>query len=144
MTLTNLKVQAAKPKDKKYKLYDALGLYLEVWTNGAKYWRYKYRIHNKEKLISLGVYPEITLAEARKRCLNHRELITQNIDPSTAKKDAKREARRNVENSFEVVARQWHDIFKHKWTERHAGTVLHRLEVDIFPEIGSYPISIAP
>jgi integrase len=141
MSLTNLKCQNAKPDMKTQKLFDGRGLFLEVRSSGAKYWRLKYRYLGKEKLLALGVYPEISLSEARERCLEARKLLDDNIDPSTAKKDARRTARNNVENSFEAIARQWHDTFKHKWTERHAKTVLHRMETDIFPEIGSHPIA---
>lgn len=141
MRLTNLKCQNAKPKDKIYKLFDGRGLFLEVRPNGAKYWRMKYRFLGKEKLLALGVYPEISLSDARESCLEARKKLDQNVDPSTSKKEAKRIAKKNSEHSFEKLAREWHENFKGKWTERHSKNVLHRLEMDIFPEIGSMPIT---
>lgn len=141
MNLTDIKCKNAKPRDKKYKLYDARGLYLEVRPNGSKYWRFRYRYLEKEKLLSLGVYPEISLAEARERCLDARKLLHDNIDPSAERKDAKVRAKAGADNSFEAIARQWHDNFKEKWSDRHATTVINRLERDIFPEIGKMPIT---
>ncbi|MFN3699970.1 MAG: tyrosine-type recombinase/integrase [Alphaproteobacteria bacterium] len=141
MSLTNIKCQNAKPTEKKYKLFDGRGLFLEVRPNGAKYWRMKYRYLGKEKLLAMGVYPEISLVEARDKCLAARKLLDENIDPSGAKQEARRIAKQNADNSFEVIAREWHENFKGKWTERHAKTVLHRLEMDIFPEIGAMPIT---
>lgn len=140
MKLTNLKCQNAKPKEKKYKLFDGRGLYLEIRPNGAKYWRMKYHYLGTEKLLALGVYPEISLSDAREDCLEARKLIADNIDPSTAKKEARQKAKNNAEHSFEAVARQWHDTFKDKWSKRHATTVLSRMERDIFKEFGSKPI----
>lgn len=141
MKLTHIKCQSAKPKEKTYKLFDGHGLFLEIRPNGARYWRVKYRHLGKEKLLALGTYPEISLGEAREKCLEARKKLEKNIDPSTAKQEAKRLAKQNAENSFEVIARQWHENFKDKWTQRHADTVIRRMERDIFPEIGVYPIA---
>ena len=121
-------------------MYDAKGLFLEIRPNGAKYWRFKYRYMDKEKLLSLGVYPEVTLAKAREKCFEMREQLDNNINPSTSRKEVKRRAKENADHSFEVIARQWHENFKHKWSERHAKTTLGRMEGDIFPEIGQMPI----
>jgi len=141
MKLTNLKCQNAKPKDKKYKIFDGRGLFIEIRPNGAKYWRMKYNYLGKEKLMALGVYPEVSLSDARDKCIAARKKLDQNIDPMAAKQELKRLAKQNADNSFEVIARQWHDNFKHKWSERHSNTVLRRLEHDVFPEIGSMPIA---
>lgn len=116
-------------------------MYLEVRPNGAKYWRMKYRYLGTEKLLALGVYPEISLSDAREDCLEARKLLSENIDPSTAKKDARQKAKENAEHSFEAIARRWHDTLKHKWTDRHAKTVLRRMEHDIFTEFGARPIT---
>ena len=141
MALTNLQCQKAKPKDKPYKLSAGRGLYLEVMPNGSKYWRMKYRFNGKEKRLTLGVYDEVSLKEADSRCTEARKLLEQNIDPSQAKQKAKRSAEQHAENTFEAMAQEWHENFKHKWTDRHAKTVIRRLEHDIFPEIGSLPIA---
>lgn len=145
MKLTNIQCKNAKPKEKPYRLAAGRGLYLEIMPNGSKYWRMKYRIKAdgrlKEKRIAFGVYPEISLKDADEKCTDARKLLDQNLDPLAAKKEAKRSAEINSENSFENIARKWHDNFKHKWSDRHATTMLRRLERDIFPEIGSMPIT---
>lgn len=141
MTLTNLQCKNAKPKEKPYKLGAGRGLYLHVMTNGKRYWRMKYRFAGKEKLLAFGVYPEISLKEAEEKCTEARKLLEQNIDPNKAKKNNKENAEERASNTFESTAREWHDNFKHKWTTRHANTVLRRLERDVFPEIGYMPIT---
>lgn len=141
MKLTDLKCKSTKPEEKTRKLFDGKGLYLEVRPNGAKYWRMKYRYMGVEKLLALGVYPEISLANARSQCLEARKTLNDNLDPSALRQQAKVWAKQNAENSFEAIARQWHKTFEEKWSERHAKTVLKRLENDIFPEFGSVPIS---
>lgn len=144
MKLTNVQCKNAKPKEKPYKLSAGRGMYLEIMPNGSKYWRMKYRIKAdgklKEKRIAFGVYPEISLKEADEKCTETRKLLSQNLDPLETKKEAKRIAEINSENSFESIARKWHETFKDKWTDRHANTVLRRLEHDVFSEIGSIPI----
>lgn len=141
MKLTDIACKSAKPKNKTYKLADGGGLYLEITTTGSKLWRMKYRIHGKEKRLSLGIYPIVTLAEAREGRDAAKKLLNQNVDPSADKQEQKKEAARNAENTFKALALEWHENFKHKWTQRHADTVLRRLEIDIFPEIGSMPIT---
>jgi integrase len=141
MALTNLQCKNAKPKDKAYKLAAGRGLYLNIMPSGSKYWRMKYRFTGKEKLLALGVYPEVSLKEADEKCTEARKLLEQNIDPQQAKQSAKQNAETKAENTFEVIARAWHDNFKHKWTDRHANTMLRRLERDIFPAVGSLPIT---
>jgi len=141
MKLTELKCRNSKAKEKAYKLFDGRGMFLEIRSNGAKYWRMKYRYLGKEKLLALGVYPEVTLSEAREKCLDARRLLENNEDPVAKKKEAKLFADARGGNTFEKLARQWHETFEDKWTERHAKTVLHRLEIDIFPHIGHLPMT---
>jgi len=141
MSLTDKKCQNLNSKDKVYRVPDGRGLNLEVRPNGGKYWRMRYRYFGKAKLLSLGVYPEVSLKDARDRCLEARKLLDNNIDPSIAKKEAKRIAKQNSDNSFEIIAREWHENIKSKWTERHATTVLARLERDVFPAIGNMPVT---
>ncbi len=140
MALTNLQCKNAKPKDKPYKLAVGRGLYLEVMPNGSKYWRMKYRFNGKEKRLAFGVYPEVSLKDADEKCTEARKLLEQHLDPSQAKQSAKENAEIKAENTFEVIARNWHNNFKHKWSDKHANTMLRRLERDIFPAIGSLPI----
>ncbi|MCB1782853.1 MAG: tyrosine-type recombinase/integrase [Alphaproteobacteria bacterium] len=145
MKLTDTACKAAKPKEKPYRLADGGGLYLEITPTGSKLWRMKYRVKVgdkfKEKRLSLGIYPTITLAEAREGREKAKKLLAQGIDPSTQKQEEKKEAARDAQNTFKALALEWHENFKDKWTKRHADTVLRRLEMDIFPEIGSMPIT---
>ncbi|MGH1375237.1 MAG: tyrosine-type recombinase/integrase [Alphaproteobacteria bacterium] len=141
MKLTDIKCKSAKPTEKPYKLFDGQGLYLDVRANGSKYWRLKYRINNKEKLLALGVYPEISLADAREKRREARKMIDGGIDPSQDRKKKKILSLENAENTFEVIAREWHENNKSKWSERYAEGIMTRLETYIFPEIGSYPIT---
>ena len=141
MKLSNLQCKNAKPKEKSYRIAAGRGLYLEIAPNGSKYWRMKYRFNGKEKRLAFGVYPEVSLKEADERCSESRKCLEQNIDPSQAKKAAKHEAEQKSENTFEAIALEWHDKFRHKWSDGHANTMLRRLERDIFPEIGSLPIT---
>ncbi|MCB1840904.1 MAG: tyrosine-type recombinase/integrase [Alphaproteobacteria bacterium] len=143
--LTNIQCKNAQPKHKPYKIAAGRGLYLEVMPNGSKYWRMKYRIKVdgklKEKRIAFGVYPETSLREADEKCTEARKLLDQNLDPSSVRKRTKRAAEINSGDTFEALARKWHENFKHKWTDRHAKTVIHRLERDIFPEFGPFPVN---
>lgn len=144
MKLTNIQCKNAKPKEKPYKMAAGRGLYLEVMPNGSKYWRMKYRVKAdgklKEKRIAFGKYPDISLKEADEKCTEARKLLDQDLDPSTVRRETRRAAEINSDNNFEAIARRWHETFKEKWTDRHANTVLRRLETDVFSEIGSMPI----
>ena len=145
MKLTVKECDNAKAKEKVYRIPDGRGLNLEIRPNGGKYWRMRYRYLGKAKMLALGVYPEVSLKEARDLCTDARRLLSENIDPTAQKKETKRIARENADNSFEVIAREWHENKSHSWTARHAKTVLNRLQNDIFPEIGHLPIAdIAP
>jgi integrase len=141
MKLTNTACNAAKPKEKPYKKADGGGLYLLVNPDGSKYWRMKYRFLDKEKLLSFGTYPLISLADAREEREKAKKLLASGIDPSTAKKDTKRTAVRNSQNTFKAVALEWHENQKGRWSHHHYNNVLHRMETDIFPFIGSEPIA---
>jgi len=150
--LSDLKIRQAKPQEKDYKLYDAEGLYLQVTPAGGKLWKYKYRFDGKERKLSLGAYPVITLIDAREARLAAQRLLAQGIDPGSDKK-ARQRATADSENTVEVVTRAWHATFstsptkprgqanQKTWTEGHAIKLLHRLEKDIFPVIGSIPMA---
>lgn len=141
MKLTNTACDNAKPKEKPYKMADGQGMYLDIRPNGAKYWRLRYRMHDKQKLMALGVYPEVSLKEAREKRREARKLIAEGIDPSKNKRDEKRKATINANNTFEAVAREWHNNQKGRWSENHYNNVLHRLQTDVFPYIGSDPVA---
>jgi integrase len=139
MALTDTKVRNAKPKNKQFKIFDGDGLFLLVSPAGGKWWRFKYRFGGKEKLLSLGTYPEVSLAQARERHNIVRQQVAAGIDPSVARK-AKKSAKGLDENSFESVAREWHLKFSPTWTPGHATTIRRRLENDVLPFIGARPI----
>ncbi|MAE51229.1 MAG: integrase [Micavibrio sp.] len=140
MKLSDIKIKNAKPADKAYKMFDGGGLYLEILPTGKKLWRLKYYFLSKEKRISLGAYPLVTLAEARDAREDAKKLLLKDIDPSTARKDKKVEASRNAENTFKAVALEWHDMNKERWSKNYAYKVLKGLELNVFPFIGHRPI----
>ena len=141
MKLKDSECKNAKGKAKPYKLGDGKGFYLEVTPKGAKYWRLKYRMGDKEKRLSIGVYPAIKLKEARQAMLEAKELIALGIDPSLDKQKKKALYKTSNANTFEAVAREWYENRKSRWTDNYAKNVIDRLEKDIFPQLGIYPIS---
>lgn len=140
MALTDAKIRTAKPQTKDQKLADSGGLYLLLTRKGHKYWRLKYRFQGKEKLLALGVYPEIGLADARERRDEARKLKAKGIDPGAFKQEQKElEAEKN-ENSFEKIAREWYALQLTKWSPYYAKQVMQRLEKDVFTAVGNTPI----
>lgn len=108
MALTDTAIRNSKSRDKPYKLSDGAGLYLLINPTGSKLWRLKYKFAAKEKLLSIGAYPVITLASAREKALEAKKMLADNIDPSQVKKEEKLKALVESENSFKVIARSWH------------------------------------
>ena len=141
MPLTDRQVKAAKPQEKKYKISDEKGLYLEVRPNGSKYWRMKYRFHGKEKLAAFGVYPDVTLAAAREQRDSARQQLTIGIDPSAAKKALKQAGRTASENSFELIAREWFSVRMSDKSKGHQNRTMRALENHLFRSVGNRPIS---
>ena len=107
MPLSVVAISKAKPKDKPYKMFDGGGLYLFVQPTGAKWWRYKYRFAGKEKVLPIGVFPEVDLRAARDRHFQARKDVEAGIDPAEKKREVKRHARLAAEHSFESIAREW-------------------------------------
>ena len=141
MALSNTAIINAKATLKAYKLYDIDGLFLQVTPNGGKWWRLKYRFGGKEKLLSLGTYPEISLSQARQRRDDARKLLATDIDPSENRKQAKVISKLNADNSFEIVAREWWQSHMTNKADSHKEKVIRRFELYLFPWIGSKPIS---
>lgn len=141
MPLTNIACKNAKPSPKARKLADGGGLYLEVLPSGGKYWRMKYRFNGKEKRLAFGVYPDVTLDEAREERNKAKKILVEGKDPSDLKKQDKLIAKVSYENTFENVAREWHEGQKALWVPSHATRIIHRLEKDVFSKIGTRPIS---
>ena len=143
--LTDTAVRNAKPGAKDYRLSDGAGLYLVVKTNGSKLWRWSFEFHGKEKLLSYGQYPIVTLAKAREAHQEARQQKASGVDPTEAKKQAqkikdKKEAEARQKKTFEEVARDWFKTWAKGQSERYADTVRYRLEGDIFPALGSKAI----
>jgi len=141
MALKDIVVRNAKPREKAYKLSDEKGLYLFIKPNGSKAWRLKYRFLGKEKTLSIGLYPDVSLSDARNARDNARKQLADKIDPGLAKQVSKRSAKETTENSFESIAREWFTKYSSKWSPSHGERILRRLEKDIFPWIGKRPIS---
>ncbi len=141
MKLTDKACKNAQPHEKPRKMADGKGLYLEVRPNGGKYWRFKYRIGGKEKRISLGVYPETSLKEARIACDEARKQVIQGNDPSFLRQEAKSQQILDATNSFESVAREWFSMQQAKWSPKHAAKIINWLEKDVFPYLGAMQIN---
>ena len=144
MPLTDTAIRNAKPKEKQYKMADSNGLYLLVRPNGGKYFRWDYRFYGKRKTMALGVYPQVSLKAARQKCSEAQVLLADEIDPMEYKREVKLKRNDDFENSFEAIAREWFLKNKHTWSEKHAYTVISRLENNIFPWLGSKQISDIP
>ena len=141
MALTDTAIRAAKPKDRLYKLADRGGLYgLPLVHHGARLWRLKYRLGGREKILSIGAYPAVSLALAREKREEAKILLAQGSDPSQAKQDAKRKLREATSNSFRVIAEEFLDKLRR---EERAPTTLSKIEWMlglVYGEIGEKPI----
>lgn len=142
MPLTDTKVKNAKPLDKEYKLTDGFGMFLRVTPKGSRYWQMAYRFEGKQKIFSIGVYPAVSLADARQRRDEAKRLLAQGIDPNVKKQAEVKElkAKRDNTRSFRFVAKAWFST-KKKWSEDYRNTVLTRLETYIFPDIGNKDVT---
>lgn len=136
--LSDLAVRAAKPGEKPFKVTDGQGLYLLVNPNGSRWWRWDYRRpEGNRNTLSLGVYPDVSLKQARERRDEARRLLADGIDPG-----AKRQAEKIAQSdSFEAVAREWFAKFSPNWAPSHSSKIITRLEKDIFPWVGSRPVN---
>ncbi|MHC1790670.1 tyrosine-type recombinase/integrase [Solidesulfovibrio sp.] len=135
MPLTDAAVRNAKATDKTVRLKDERGLYLEINPKGGKWWRLRYWLAGKENRLSLGVYPDVSLKDARERRDEARKLIANGVDPSKARQEEKAEAAAEA-LTFEHVAREWYERFKPKWSPSHSLDVIQRLEKNVFPSLG--------
>jgi integrase len=139
--LSDAQIKRAKAGPKVAKLFDGHGLYLEVQPSGAKFWRFRYRQANgKETTIAFGPYPEVSLADARNKRTEARRILLEGGDPLQQREQARRESVRATEYTFRKVAAEWHNVKQKSWSPDYAHNVLHRLEMDIFPDLGRLPI----
>ncbi len=132
-------IKSAKPKDKPYRLSDGKGLFLLINPNGSKWWRFHYRYIGKQKTLSMGVFPEVGLADARKKISEARKLLADGVDPSIERKEEK--LTNQEQNSFKNIAFQWLDLKSSKWSDGHTNGVKRSLELNIFPFIGNILIN---
>lgn len=139
--LTDVVIRQAKAEQKTYRKSDGKGLYIEIRPTGSKYWRLAYRFTGKQKTLALGVYPEVGLSEARDERDSARKLLRKGVDPLFDRQRRNAEQKAASDNSFETIAREWHEVRKGEWNTRHAGRTLKWMETDLFPAIGKRPIS---
>ncbi|MBQ5145263.1 DUF4102 domain-containing protein [Klebsiella pneumoniae] len=142
MSLTDIKAKNAKPLQKEYKLTDGFGMFLRVTPKGSKYWQMAYRFEGKQKLFSIGVYPAVSLSDARQRRDEARRLLAQGIDPNAKKQTEAKElkAKRDNTRSFRTVAKAWFAT-KTKWSDDYGDAVWKRLETYVFPVIGDKDVA---
>ena len=141
MKLNARQVDAAKPRENAYKLADGAGLYLEVVPSGSRYWRMKYRFNGKEKRMAFGVYPAVSLAQARALRDEAKKKLAEGIDPSFAKKEEKLVRDVRLHNTFQAVALEWHGTKVSRWSEGYASDIIEAFNKDIFPYIGQQPVN---
>lgn len=140
MALTDTKIRNLKPKEKPYKVADGKGLYIFIGKT-SKLWKLKYRYNGTEQKASYGSYPEISLAEARRKRDEDRNLLAEGINPALQKKETQLINKLSSDNTFELVALEWHKKNKANWTTEHGNRILSRLTKDIFPWLGQFPIA---
>lgn len=141
MALKDVQIRNAKPREKQYKLFDERGLFLIVTPKGKKWWRFRYAFDGKEKLLSLGTYPDVSLEKARERRETARKLLADKVDPGEQRKAQKATKQERLANSFEVVAREWYAKYSPTWVDSHGERIIRRFERDIFPWLGEKPIA---
>ncbi len=146
MALTNTSIVNAKPKDKAYKLSDTGGLYLYIHPSGSKTWRMKYRLDGRERVLTIGKYSKDldsghSLLSARSMRDKAKKLLVEGVDPSIEKQRKKNENRQRQSESFELIAREWWEMKKARWSSKHGQAVIHTLEQNIFPSLGKRPIA---
>lgn len=142
MPLCDLDCRQAKSRIKAYRLYDSGGLYLDIKPTGTKVWRLKYKFYDREKLLTIGKYPNISLLKARLTQAEAKKNIENGIDPAQQKQDRKRDERFKQTQTFELVAKEWHERNFDIWSVDHAKDILRRLQNNVFPYIGKKPINI--
>jgi integrase len=141
MPITDTAIRNAKTVDKPVKLYDGQGMFVLVTPVGGKWWRFRYRFDGKEKLLSLGTYPDISLKDARERREAARKLIAQGIDPGAERKAEKAAVAALAGNCFESICREWLEQRKSTVDPAQHVKTLARMQNDVFPWLGAKPIT---
>ena len=143
MALNATQVKQAKPGEKPYKLWDGGGLFLLINRNGSKYWRYEYRSGGKEKVFALGVYPEVSLKQAREKHQSARAELAKGNDSGETRKLEKLTRHLAAAESFEAVAREWFDQNMSGKSDSYRVRTNRILEKDLYPVLGNRPIASA-
>lgn len=138
--LTDAEIKRTKRREKAFKLSDGGGLHLFITPTGGKLWRFRYEFSGKEKVLSIGPYSAISLADARKARDAAKESLREGKDPGTVKKLKKLTGEVQTGQTFETIAREWFEVQKSQWVARHASDVIGSLEDEVFPHIGGAPI----
>jgi integrase len=141
VALTDIQVKKAKGKEKPYKMSDGGNLFLWVTPSGGKIWRWAYRHESKEKLMSLGKYPDVSLARARERHLEERRLLAEGLDPMEQRKTDKTAERIASENSFACISARWLEHWQDGKSPRHVDQTRRRLDANILPTLGALPVT---
>lgn len=141
MTLTDMAVRNAKPRDKQYKLTDGGGMFLLVAPTGGRLWRLAYRYQGKQKTLALGAYPQVSLADAREKRDEAKQLLAEGIDPSENRKAEQRQTRLAAGETFEALAREWFGNQKDRWVPSYADRIWSRVEEDLLPSLGKRPVA---
>jgi Arm DNA-binding domain len=141
MGLTDTEIKRAKKRERPYKLSDGGNLYLWITPSGGKLWRWAYRYEGREKLMTFGKYPEVSLALARERHLDARKLLAAGVDPMAQRKLEKTAEQAASDNSFASVAAQWIAHWQEGKTSRHVDSTRRRLSSNILPSLGARPIA---
>lgn len=140
MILTDTRIKSLRPQETPFRITDGESLYLFVKPNGSKLWQFRYRFSGKQRTLSIGPYPRVSLQKARQKRIEAQDLLRQKIDPSAHKQLKQKEADFRAHNTFEAVAREWHQHKSLRWSPRYSANTLRRLELHIFPLIGKRPI----
>jgi len=145
MPLNDLRCKNAKPKTKAYKLLDRDGLYLYVSTTGKRFWRFRYLYLGKDKILSIGVYPNISLSEARRIRDQAKSELDNGKNPNSSKREAKKLLEVKTSGTFQAIAEEWHSKYNDSWSEKQSARILRRLKNDLFPDLGNYqPNELTP
>ena len=138
--LSKLLIEKTKHGSKTIRLWDGRGMYLEISPKGGKWWRLKYWFGGKERRMSLGVFPDVSLADAREKREEARRKVAAGVDPGEQRKAEAIALVETTENTFEAIAREWFGMFSVKWVAGHADKIIRRLELNVFPYIGTRPV----
>lgn len=141
LALIDTKVRSLKGQEKQYKVADGRGLFLVITPTGSKYWRFRYRYVDREKSLTIGIYPDVSLAKARDKAHEARKMLANNIDPGADKQNKKRAQKLAAANTFETIAREWFQKNSTRWNDSHGERIMNRLEKDVFPFVGKRPIT---